>query len=302
MMQQFFDSDRELHTVNGNQGRACVTVIGTGVMGKGIVPVLAQSDHVDCIRWMGREALNVENAASSLDNLWSLQVRKGRLDSALASNYAEKIRVIQHYEQIADSHLVIEAIAENMAAKRAIFSGLAQVATENMILASNTSSLSITELASLCPYPENLVGLHFFNPAPVMRLTEIIAGLATSRKTIDWAFDFAKSLGKEPVLVNEAPGFIVNRMLIPMINEAIGILAEGVATAEEIDKAMKFGANHPIGPLALADLIGNDVNLSIMETLHNETGDPKYRAHPLLRKMVRANRLGRKTGHGFYKY
>lgn len=288
--------------MNGNEGRVCVTVIGTGVMGKGIVQVLAQSDNVGSIRWMGRETLNVQDAASSLRNLWSQQVRKGRLDSTLASNYAEKIQIIHRYEQVVDSQLVIEAIAENMEAKRAIFSGLAEVATQDMILASNTSSLSITELASLCPYPENLLGLHFFNPAPVMRLTEIIAGLATSRKTIDWAFDFAKSLGKEPVLVNEAPGFIVNRMLIPMINEAIGILAEGVASAEEIDKAMKFGANHPIGPLALADLIGNDVNLSIMETLHNETGDPKYRAHPLLRKMVRSNRLGRKTGQGFYKY
>jgi 3-hydroxybutyryl-CoA dehydrogenase len=170
------------------------------------------------------------------------------------------------------------------------------------VIATNTSSLSITELASITKNPENVVGLHFFNPAPVMKLVEIIVGLSTSNETATWAFKFAKGLGKEPVLVNEAPGFIVNRMLIPMINEAIGILAEGVATAEEIDRAMKFGANHPIGPLALADLIGNDVNLSIMETLHNETGDPKYRAHPLLRKMVRANRLGRKTGIGFYRY
>ena len=169
-------------------------------------------------------------------------------------------------------------------------------------MASNTSSLSITELACLSSNPANVIGLHFFNPAPVMMLTEIIKGLMTSQTTIDWAINFSRNLGKEPVLVTESPGFIVNRMLIPMINEAIGILAEGVASAEEIDKAMCLGANHPIGPLALADLIGNDVNLSIMETLHMETGDPKYRAHPLLRKMVRANWLGRKTGTGFFKY
>ena len=183
-----------------------------------------------------------------------------------------------------------------------MFLNLNTVLAKNTILATNTSSLSITELSCFFENPSNVIGLHFFNPAPIMQLTEVISGLLTSQETIDWTMAFAANLGKSPVLVNEAPGFIVNRMLIPMINEAIGILAEGVACAEEIDRAMCLGANHPIGPLALADLIGNDVNLSIMETLYSETGDPKYRAHPLLRKMVRANRLGRKTKHGFFMY
>lgn len=279
-----------------------VTVIGTGVMGKGIVQIMAQSSHVSSVLWIGRSISSSEKSLNSLSEQWDRQVKKNRLNESLARDYLGKIRTSDDYNSISGSDLVIEAVAECMESKRDIFKKLSSIATPEMILASNTSSLSITELGSLCPFPENVVGMHFFNPAPVMKLTEIISGLSTSKETLDWAFNFSKSLGKEPVMVNEAPGFIVNRMLIPMINEAIGILAEGVASAEEIDKAMRFGANHPIGPLALADLIGNDVNLSIMETLHNETGDPKYRAHSLLRKMVRANHLGRKTGLGFYKY
>jgi len=279
-----------------------VAVIGTGVMGKGIVQIMAQSDHVVSVVWIGRNISSVYSALSSLNDHWDRQVKKNRLSSSQHSEYISKVTPSDDYHSVIDSTLVIEAVAECMESKREIFKNLSCITTDKMILASNTSSLSITELGSLCPFPENVVGLHFFNPAPVMKLTEIIAGLSTSKTTLDWAFEFSKSLGKEPVMVNEAPGFIVNRMLIPMINEAIGILAEGVATVEEIDKAMRYGANHPIGPLALADLIGNDVNLSIMETLHNETGDPKYRAHSLLRKMVRANHLGRKTGQGFYKY
>ena len=279
-----------------------VTVIGTGVMGKGIVQIMAQSDHVASVLWIGRSVSSVDKSLNSLSEQWDRQVKKNRLDQSQARDYVAKVRSSVDYSSIAGSKLVIEAIAECMESKREIFKKISKFVTGEMIIASNTSSLSITELGSLCPFPENVVGLHFFNPAPVMKLNEIISGLSTSKETLDWALEFSKSLGKEPVLVNEAPGFIVNRMLIPMINEAIGILAEGVATAEEIDKAMRLGANHPIGPLALADLIGNDVNLSIMETLHNETGDPKYRAHSLLRKMVRANHLGRKTGQGFFKY
>lgn len=279
-----------------------VAVIGTGTMGKGIVQILAQSNQISTVFWKGRSLVSVNDSLVELENQWSRQVKKGRLEESLARQYREKIVTVEHYTSLSDSKLIIEAIAENMDAKQAIFKELSTISSSEMVLASNTSSLSITGLASLCAFPQNVVGLHFFNPAPVMKLTEVIAGLATSSDTLDWAVNFSKGLGKEPVIVNEAPGFIVNRMLIPMINEAIGILAEGVATAEEIDKAMRYGANHPIGPLALADLIGNDVNLSIMETLHNETGDPKYRAHALLRKMVRANHLGRKTGQGFYKY
>lgn len=279
-----------------------ISVVGTGTMGKGIVQILAQADQVSSIVWKGKSPESLQSALVDLEVLWGRMVAKKRLDAESASRFIHKIKLTNEYDGLIGSRCIIEAVSENMDAKRKLFSQVATVANEETILASNTSSLSITELASLTAHPANVVGLHFFNPAPVMKLTEVIAGLTTSQSTLDWTLEFARHLGKDPVLVNEAPGFIVNRMLIPMINEAIGILAEGVASAEEIDKAMRLGANHPVGPLALADLIGNDVNLSIMETLHNETGDPKYRAHPLLRKMVRANRLGRKTGHGFFKY
>lgn len=279
-----------------------ISVIGAGTMGKGIVQVLAQANQVSSIVWKGKSPEILQNALVDLEVLWGRLVAKKRLDTESASRFIRKIQLTDDYDALTGSRCIIEAVSENIDAKRKLFAQMATVADEETILASNTSSLSITELASLTAHPANVVGLHFFNPAPVMKLTEVIAGLTTSQDTLDWAMEFARQLGKDPVLVNEAPGFIVNRMLIPMINEAVGILAEGVASAEEIDKAMRLGANHPIGPLALADLIGNDVNLSIMETLHNETGDSKYRAHPLLRKMVRANRLGRKTGHGFFKY
>lgn len=279
-----------------------IAVIGTGTMGKGIVQILAQADHVASVIWKGTSLESVQKAFSELEMQWGRMVAKKRLDPEAASCFVRKIHLAEDYDVLGRARCIIEAVPENIGTKRELFAQLARVAGADTILASNTSSLSITELASLTSNPANVVGLHFFNPAPVMKLTEVIAGLTTSQATLEWALDFARQLGKDPVVVNEAPGFIVNRMLIPMINEAIGILAEGVASAEEIDKAMRLGANHPIGPLALADLIGNDVNLSIMETLHNETGDPKYRAHPLLRKMVRANRLGRKTGFGFFKY
>lgn len=189
-----------------------------------------------------------------------------------------------------------------MEIKKIIFQELDKVCKKEAILATNTSSLSITAIATATTRPDKIVGMHFFNPVPVMKLVEVISGITTSNETKEIVLDIAKKVGKTPVVVEEAPGFVVNRILIPMINEAIGILAEGVATAEDIDNAMKLGANHPIGPLALADLIGNDVNLAIMEVLQEETGDPKYRAHPLLRKMVRGNLLGRKSGKGFYNY
>lgn len=279
-----------------------VAVIGAGTMGRGIVQILAQSNVVYSIVWIGRNKSSCHSSLEDLNSQWERMSNKKRLSAEDAKTYSEKISIADGFEEISGCDLILEAVAEDMSVKREVFKVIAKHADVRSVIATNTSSLSITELASITEYPENVVGLHFFNPAPIMKLVEVIVGLSTSNVTASWAFDFAKELGKEPVMVNEAPGFIVNRMLIPMINEAIGILAEGVATAEEIDKAMKFGANHPIGPLALADLIGNDVNLSIMETLHNETGDSKYRAHPLLRKMVRANRLGRKTGIGFFSY
>ncbi|MEH6671658.1 3-hydroxyacyl-CoA dehydrogenase family protein [Halopseudomonas sp.] len=279
-----------------------IGVIGSGTMGRGIVQILAQADNVGTVVWKGRSSGSLENSLSDLKAQWQRLVAKKRLDEETAHSYAQKIVTADDYAALSAADCVIEAVPEEIEAKREVFRHLSSVVAESCIIASNTSSLSITELAGLVKNPASVIGLHFFNPAPVMKLTEVIAGLTTSQETIDWSLDFVQRLGKDAVLVNEAPGFIVNRMLIPMINEAIGILAEGVATATEIDKAMRLGANHPIGPLALADLIGNDVNLSIMETLHNETGDPKYRAHPLLRKMVRAQKLGRKTGCGFFDY
>lgn len=279
-----------------------IGVVGTGAMGVGIVQVLARADCVDTILWCGRNAFSATASRNEVESRLLSLVKKNRLSIEDQERFLNKIITVSSMSELSSCQCIIEAVSEDVDIKREIFSTLAKISGPETILASNTSSLSVTGLASLTPFPENVVGLHFFNPAPVMKLAEVIAGLTTAQLTIDWILAFARQLGKDPVLVNEAPGFIVNRMLIPMINEAIGILAEDVASAEEIDKAMRLGANHPIGPLALADLIGMDVCLSIMETLHTETGDPKYRAHPLLRKMVRGNRLGRKSGVGFFKY
>ena len=202
----------------------------------------------------------------------------------------------------ADCDLVVEAAIENMKIKKEIFAELDKICKPETILASNTSSLSITEVASATNRPEKVIGMHFFNPAPVMKLVEIIRGMATSQETFDAVKELSVAIGKEPVEVEEAPGFVVNRILIPMINEASFILQEGIASVEDIDTAMKYGANHPMGPLALGDLIGLDVCLAIMDVLYNETGDTKYRSSSILRKYVRAGWLGRKSGRGFYNY
>jgi len=202
----------------------------------------------------------------------------------------------------ADCDLVIEAAVENMEIKKQIFAELDKLCKPETILASNTSSLSITEVGAATTRPDKVIGMHFFNPAPVMKLVEVIKGMATSQETFDAVKEVSVAIGKEPVEVAEAPGFVVNRILIPMINEAVGILAEDIASAVDIDKAMKLGANHPMGPLELGDLIGLDVCLAIMDVLYKETGDSKYRAHALLRKYVRAGWLGRKSGRGFHSY
>ncbi|WP_462392735.1 3-hydroxyacyl-CoA dehydrogenase NAD-binding domain-containing protein, partial [Clostridium cadaveris] len=202
----------------------------------------------------------------------------------------------------ADCDLVVEAAIENMKIKKEIFAELDSICKSETILASNTSSLSITEVASATKRADKVIGMHFFNPAPVMKLVEVIRGAQTSQETFEAVKSVSEAIGKSPVEVAEAPGFVVNRILIPMINEAVGIYAEGIASVEDIDTAMKYGANHPMGPLALGDLIGLDVCLAIMDVLYNETGDSKYRAHTLLRKYVRAGWLGRKSGKGFYDY
>ena len=229
-------------------------------------------------------------------------VSKGKMTEEAKEDILSRISGTTDMNLAADCDLVVEAAIENMKIKKEIFAELDKICKPETILASNTSSLSITEVASATGRPEKVIGMHFFNPAPVMKLVEIIRGMATSQETFDAVKELSLEIGKEPVEVAEAPGFVVNRILIPMINEASFILQEGIASVEDIDTAMKFGANHPMGPLALGDLIGLDVCLAIMDVLYNETGDTKYRASSTLRKYVRAGWLGRKTGRGFYNY
>ncbi len=277
-----------------------VAVIGSGTMGSGIVQIFAQSGFEVTLK-SSRES-SLEKAVKTLDKSLSRLVKKEKMTEDQKAEVMARVTYTTDFNSLKDCDLVIEATVENMDIKKEVFAELDRVVKPEGILATNTSSLSITEIAASTSRPDKVIGMHFFNPVPMMKLIEIIKGIATSDETFKAVFDATSAVGKEPVQVEEAPGFVVNRVLIPMINEAVGILADGVASAEDIDKAMKLGANHPIGPLALADLIGNDVNLAIMEVLYKEFGDSKYRPHPLLRKMVRAGLLGRKSGEGFYKY
>lgn len=274
-----------------------IAVIGAGTMGAGIAQVFASAGH-DVLLCDIRAELT-QRGRSMIEKSLRRQVEKGKLATEAAD--AALARVTPGISSdAADCALILEAAAERMDIKRAIFTELDKLCPPGTVFASNTSSLSLTEMGLGLSRP--VVGMHFFNPAPVMSLVEVISGLTTPEDLADRVFALARSLGKEPVRVREAPGFVVNRILIPMVNEAVCVLSEGVADAESIDQAMKLGANHPLGPLALADLIGLDVVLSICEVLQRETGDDKYRPCPLLRQMVRAGRLGRKSGAGFYSY
>lgn len=277
-----------------------IFVLGAGTMGAGIVQAFAQKGYEVIVRDIKDEF--VERGLAGINKNLSKLVSKGKITDEAKEDILSRISGTTDMNLAADCDLVVEAAIENMKIKKEIFAELDKICKPETILASNTSSLSITEVASATSRPEKVIGMHFFNPAPVMKLVEIIRGMATSQETFNSVKELSLAIGKDPVEVVEAPGFVVNRILIPMINEASFILQEGIASVEDIDTAMKFGANHPMGPLALGDLIGLDVCLAIMDVLYNETGDTKYRASSTLRKYVRAGWLGRKTGKGFYNY
>lgn len=277
-----------------------ICVIGTGTMGAGVVQAFAQSGMPVVMK--SRSQSSLDKATGKISKSLNKLVEKEKITKEAMDKTLANITTTTDYALFADADLVIEAAVENMDLKKEVFSQLDEICKPETIFATNTSSLSITEIAALTKRQDKFIGMHFFNPAPVMKLVEVIKGQKTTDEVCNTIVELAKSIGKTPVIVNEAPGFVVNRILIPMINEAIGIYADGVASVEDIDNAMKLGANHPMGPLALGDLIGLDVCLAIMEVLYNEFGDSKYRPHTLLRKMVRAGQLGRKSGEGFYKY
>ena len=274
-----------------------VAIFGAGTMGSGIAQVFAAKGHTALLY-----ASSVASAQRHKDKLYASlnkKVAKGKMDQAAADDLMSRV-LVEEIEAAADADLVIECVAENMAVKKELLGRLDAICKESAIFASNTSSLSITEMANGLNH--QLVGMHFFNPVPAMKLVEVIAGANTPADLVEFIKNLSIEIGKTPVVVNEAPGFVVNKILVPYCNEGVCVLQEGVASAEDIDIAMQLGANHPMGPLHLGDLIGWDVVLSIMDVLYHETGDSKYRASVLLRKMVRGGNLGRKTKKGFFSY
>lgn len=277
-----------------------IGILGAATMGAGIIQICAQHGYEVVFR--ARRQSSIDLGYATVEKSFDFMISKGWLTAQQKEENMKRIHGSTDINIIRDADIIIEASTEDYDAKKALFSEIDKICKPEAIIATNTSCLSITELASVTSRPSKVIGMHFFNPAPVMKLVEIIRGYDTSDETFYKVNELALKLEKTPVEVKESPGFVVNRMLVPMINEAVGILAEGLARAEDIDNAMKLGANHPMGPLALADLVGLDICLTIMETLQNELGEDKYRPHPLLRKMVRAGKFGRKTGEGFYKY
>ena len=275
-------------------------VIGAGTMGAGIAQTFASGGFEVVLYDMNNEI--VKKGYNNIENGLAKLVAKGKLTEQQKNETLDRLHITTDIAAAKDAAVVVEAVFENIEIKKELFKKLDSICDISTIFASNTSALSITEMATATNRAERFIGMHFFNPVPLMKLIEIIRGAETSNETFETIKNISIKIGKDPIEVNEAAGFVVNRLMIPMLNEAAGLLAEGVASREDIDKAMMLGANHPMGPFQLADMIGIDIVLSIMDILVAETGDNKYRAHPLIRKMVRAGFLGRKTGRGFYNY